>query len=369
MTKTTSPQDDAEDASPLISGRTTPLDDALRLRADANKTIRAFFDERDFLEVETPNWVAAPGTDVHLAPVQTSHENLTSNAVYARRSAPGYLHTSPEFAMKRLLVDGLERIWQMCKVWRNGELTPLHNPEFTILEWYRAGEPVAAIMDDVEALALTLLGNRVQDHEFSVAIEAPFERVSMQQVVEQACGFDLLDALEFGSLYEVCQDNALLSNRSLERAAKIKQWDELFFELQVTYIDPYLAQKGAVFITDWPAPLAVLAKKNPGDERVAQRFELYIGGVELANGFQELTDPVEQRRRFEEDLKMRHERGLPELPMPERFLEALQRGMPESSGVAVGVDRFLMIMAGVDDIREVAPFAMRRGSKPPKAGF
>jgi lysyl-tRNA synthetase class 2 len=331
------------------------VSEALRLRARANTTIRAFFDERDFLEVETPYWVAAPGTDVHLDPVRAVYEDR-----HAGVCVDGYLHTSPEFAMKRLLVEGLERIWQLAKVWRNGEITPLHNPEFTLLEWYRAGEPVEAIMDDVEALTVALLGDQTSVAGATISLETPFERLTMQQVVEQACGFDLLDALEFGALYQICEELELLTTRSLERARQTKQWDELFFELQVTWVDPFLAERGAVFVTDWPAPLAVLAKKSSDDPRVAQRFELYVGGVELANGFQELTDPVEQRRRFEDDLKTRRVRCLPEMPMPERFLEALERGMPESSGVAVGVDRLLMLAAGVDHIREIAPFAMRR---------
>lgn len=170
----------------------------------------------------------------------------------------------------------------------------------------------------------------------------------------------MLEALEFDALLAACETHALLSPRSLDRARQHRQWDELFFELQVTYIDPFLADRGAVFVTDWPTPLAVLARKKPADERVAERFELYVGGVELANGFGELTDPVEQRERFEHDLQVRRERGLPEVPMPERFLEALERGLPASSGVAVGVDRFLMLACGAADIREVVPFAMRR---------
>ncbi len=345
--------------SPLARGRQISLEDSYRLRAAANRKIRAFFDARDFLEVETPNWVAAPGTDVHLDPVRAIYEDRHSTS-----SESGYLHTSPEFAMKRLLVEGLERIWQMCKVWRNGELSPLHNPEFTLLEWYRADEPVETIVEDVEALAVELLGDEatlVDDGEArSVELRTPFERLTMQQVVERACGFDLLEALDFEALLRACETHELLSQRSLERAREHRQWDELFFELQITYIDPFLAERGAVFVTGWPAPLAVLAQKDPNDARVAQRFELYIGGVELANGFQELTDPVEQRARFEADLRTRRERGLPEVPMPQRFLAALARGMPPSSGVAVGVDRFLMLAAGVGDIREVAPFAMRR---------
>ncbi|WP_168210797.1 EF-P lysine aminoacylase EpmA [Persicimonas caeni] len=346
----------------LSAARSLSLEEAMRLRARANRQIRAFFDARDFLEVETPNWVAAPGTDVHLDPVRAVYEDRHGDL-----SVSGYLHTSPEFAMKRLLVEGLERIWQMCKVWRNGEVTPLHNPEFTLLEWYRAGEPVEAIIDDVEALTRELLGDEAMvvtdDEERRVDLSAPFERMTMQQVVEGACGFDLLEALDFDALYAACEANDLLSPRSLARAGTHRQWDELFFELQVTYIDPFLADRGAVFVTDWPTPLAVLARKKPADPRVAERFELYVGGVELANGFGELTDPVEQHARFEHDLETRRERGLPDMPMPERFLAALERGMPASSGVAVGVDRLLMLACGAADIREVVPFAMRRDAE------
>ncbi len=341
---------------PLTSERRLPVGEALRLRADANRAVRAFFDARDFVEVETPNWVAAPGTDVYLDPVQASFQDVHS----AGEPISGYLHTSPEFAMKRLLCAGMERIWQMCKVWRNGEVTPMHNPEFTILEWYRAHAPVEAIMDDVEALTGELLGQGVTVAGRDIALDAGIQRVSMQQLVERACGFDLLEALEVDALIEACRTHELLSEASLGRAERERRWDELFFELQITHLDPYLAELGAVFVTDWPTPLAVLAQKNPDDPRVAQRFELYVGGVELANGFQELTDPVEQRERFEDDLRTRGERGLPALPTPERFLAALERGMPPSSGVAVGVDRYLMLAAGVDDIREVVPFALRR---------
>ncbi len=334
--------------SALTGGRRLPLVEALELRAGANKAVRAFFEERDFLEVDTPHWVAAPGTDVHLDPVRAVYEDF---AEQPSEDITGYLHTSPEFAMKRLLVEGLERIWQMCKVWRNGEIGPQHNPEFTLLEWYRAREPVDAIIEDVEALVGELLGERVQP---------PFERMTMRQLVERACGFDLLEALDFDGLFDAAKTHSLLPERSLDRAKINRRWDELFFELQVTHLDPYLTERGAVFVTDWPSNLAVLARKKPDEPRLAERFELYVDGVELANGFGELTDPVEQRERFAADNITRRARGLPELPMPERFLAALERGMPPSSGVAVGLDRILMLAADVDDIREVAPFAMRR---------
>lgn len=349
-----SPQADEPD---LTARRTHSLADALEVRARSNRRIRDFFDSRDFLEVETPNWVPAAGTDIHLSPVSAEFQDPHRRADQAIH---GHLHTSPEFSMKRLLAGGMERIWQMCKVWRNGEITPLHNPEFTLLEWYRAWEELDAIIEDVEDLSRALLGECAHIGEREISLGEPFARMTMQEVVGQACEFDILEAIEFESLLAQCERQKLVSEKSLERARNVQRWDELFFELQITYIDPFLDKQGAVFVTDWPTPLAVLARTNPEDARVAQRFELYIGGVELANGFQELTDPVEQRRRFEADLSARKEAGLPQAPMPERFLEALEWGLPPASGVAVGVDRYLMLKSGAQNIRKVAPFAMRR---------
>jgi len=354
-------------AEPALSARrASRLAEAVALRARSNRDIRAFFDARDFLEVETPNWVEAAGTDVHLSPVSASFQDPHRSA---KDAIHGQLHTSPEFSMKRLLAAGMERIWQMTKVWRNGEITPLHNPEFTLLEWYRAWEGLDAIINDVEHLSRVLLGNQARVGERAISLEAPFLRMTMQQVIEEACGFDILEATEFDALLAICTERKLLSENSLNRARKLRRWDELFFELEIDYIDPFLGTKGAVFVCDWPTPLAVLARTKPEDPRVAQRFELYIGGVELANGFQELTDPAEQRRRFEADLTARKAAGLPLPPMPERFLEALQWGLPPSSGVALGVDRFLMLKSGAEHIREVAPFAMARDPKTGKASW
>jgi lysyl-tRNA synthetase class 2 len=345
-------------AEPELSARRkTSLAAAVTARSRANRCIREFFEAREFLEVETPNWVEAPGTDVHLAPVAASYRDPH---LPSQRAILGHLHTSPEFSMKRLLAAGMERIWQMGKVWRNGEVTPLHNPEFTLLEWYRAWETLDAIMADVEDLSRALLGDAARMGGRKIRLDAPFARMTMQQLIDQTCGFDILGALSFDELLVRCRERQLLSDASLRRAAEHRRWDELFFELQIDYIDPFLSGKGAVFLTEWPTPLAVLARTKPEDRRVAQRFELYIGGVELANGFQELTDPAEQRRRFEQDLITRRAQNLPELPMPERFLEALEWGLPPSSGVAVGVDRYLMLQSGVEHIREVAPFAMSR---------
>lgn len=337
---------------PAVGGeRSTTLRDAFTLRQSATSAARAFFDAREFLHVDTPRRVDEPGTDIYLEPLPVGRDGASS-----------YLHTSPEFAMKQLLALGFERIWQLTHVWRGGEHTPLHHPEFSILEWYRAWEPAEAIMADVEGLARALIGETAtigtdDDSPLDVDLSDPFEHMTMQEVVRGACGFDLLDALDHASLVEAARAHALLSERSLDRAEQRGRWDELFFELQVTHIDPFLADRGAVFVTEWPAQLAVLARRNPEDPRVAERFELYVGGIELANGFHELTDPVKQRERFEEDIRTRRDLGLPTLPMPDRFVRALEYGLPPSSGVAVGFDRLLMLASGASHIREVLPYA------------
>ncbi len=291
--------------------------------------LREFFGARAFLEVETPNLVTEPGTDRYLEPLEAGER---------------YLHTSPEFAMKRLLVDGFERIFQIAKVYRDGEVGALHNPEFTILEWYRAWEHVEAIIADVEALVSGYLD-----------IEPGFEKITMQDLFLEVLDIDIL-ALD---------TSETLRKRVIEVGAlqppENRRWDEIFFELMVTHIDEALRARGPVFVTHWPVSQAVLACKDPDDPRVALRFELYVDGLEIANGFEELVDPVEQRARFEDDLRQRRQQGLDALPMPTDFLNALERGMPPSAGVALGLDRLLMLRMGASRIDEVAPFAWYDG--------
>jgi lysyl-tRNA synthetase class 2 len=319
-------------------------------RAALNRTIRAFFEERGFVEVETPALVDAAGTDPHLEPV-----SATLNV--DREVRPMWLHTSPEFAMKELLVEGLERIYQLCHVWRDGEVTAQHNPEFTILEWYRAGSDYHAIMDDVETLVRRVLPRAVDvaipAYEGRVVLE-DFERVTMREAWAEACG---LDPVETAGDVEALEAAAREAGVSIYRSGW-QRWDELFHYLMLEAVEPWLKGRGAVFVTEWPTQLAVLARRCPHDERVAERFELYLGGVEVANGFGELTDPVEQQARFESDNAERRALGKVEQPIPERFLGALRRGLPRSSGVALGVDRLLMLQTGRATIADVLPFAI-----------
>ena len=367
-----------------------PRGEQLAARALMKSRTTAFFERRSFLDVHTPCLVPEPGTDVYLEPFTArfipEDEVVAHHAGGARspRAFPMYLQTSPEFSMKRLLGQGFERIWQLTRGWRNGEVTARHVPEFTILEWYRAWEDVEAIMEDVEALTRLVLDGRaklvVQGSTRHIDLSRAFERMTMQELVQRACGFDLLEALTYPELVACCMEQGLLTRAPLREPspeeavtqalegvseqmaaqAMDERWAMLFFELQVTHLDPLLEQLGAVFITHWPAPLAVLARRDPGDARVSQRFELYVGGLELANGFGELTDASEQRQRFGQDLTQRRKLGRPPYPMPERFLEMLAGGMPPSAGVAMGFDRLLMLATGAADIAQVCPFMLRR---------
>ncbi|MEM1350361.1 MAG: amino acid--tRNA ligase-related protein, partial [Myxococcota bacterium] len=263
---------------------------------------------------------------------------------------------------------GFEHIWQLGPAWRDGEVTDRHLPEFTILEWYRAWEGVEAIMEDVEHLTRLVLGGTAKvrnrnttEENLDIDLGEPFLRRTMQQLYNEACGFDILEALTYESLLHACRAHALLDlDRSTGAPHGMQRWDALFFELHITYVEPLIASLGTVFVTEWPTPLAVLARRDERDPRVAKRFELYVGGVELANGFEELTDPIEQRTRFEEDLTCRAALEQPPLPMPESFLATLERGLPPSAGVAMGFDRMVMLALGAATIQEVAPLSTRR---------
>lgn len=314
------------DEFPLGHGR------GMLARAEMLREIRGYFEREGFLEVETPNVVGAAGTDPFIEAIAVEDGQ--------------FLHTSPEFAMKRLLVQGYERIYQLCKVYRRGEITPLHNPEFSILEFYRAWQSVEAVIDDVEALTRLCV---------PALRDAVFRRITMAQLVDEACGLDLLSSLDAESLRAAILERGLFSPRAKDG------WHEMFFELVVTCLDPYLAGQPPTFVTHWPTQLAVLARRSPEDPRTALRFELYVGGLELCNGFEELTDPVEQRARFEEDLALRDAQGGEVVPMPEGFLRALEYGMPPSAGVAIGVDRLLMLRVGAREIGDVLPFWRGRG--------
>jgi lysyl-tRNA synthetase class 2 len=300
----------------------------LRLAARdlAVRSIRRFFDGRGFVEVETPIAVPSPGLDVHLA----AFELRT-----AEGRPPRYLSTSPEYQMKRLLALGHARLFQITKAFRRDEQGERHNPEFTILEWYRTHATVHDVMADTEQLVARVTGGRVALGEREIRVVPPFPRMTVADA--------------FAAYAGVAQENML---------AMAEADEDAFFRLLVEKVEPAIERlPHPLFLTEYPASQASLARKKPGDPRVAERFELYLAGVELCNGFGELTDAKEQRARLEHDQKLRRERGLPVYPIDERFLEALERGLPECAGNALGVDRLVALSCGTRDIRDVIAFA------------
>jgi lysyl-tRNA synthetase class 2 len=310
-------------------------------RARVLAEIRAYFAEEGFLEVEPPTLVRSPGLEVSIEAVQ---------------AGGGYLITSPEYSMKRLLAGGLERIYAMPRCFRANEQGAQHDIEFTMLEWYRAWDGLDSIMKDVEALVRRCAqkvqhSTTVQVGPRPVDVGTSWQRISIADAFQRWAGF-ALDGTE--SADEFCQKM---------RGAEIdpgtaRDWDELFSICFVERIDPALAKmQQGVFLYDWPTEVAALARKKPDDPRWALRFEAYVGGVELANAFDELTDPAEQRQRFEKEQAMRSERGLAVYPIDERFMAALEEGLPPSAGIALGVDRLAMLAAGADSLQRVSAFS------------
>ena len=297
---------------------------ALALRAQVTRDAQEFFASRGFLQVETPALVPCPGLDVHL----DAFETKTSHA--AR-----YLATSPEYQMKRLLGDGYNRIFQISKVFRRGELGARHNPEFTMLEWYRAPGTQADTMSDTEQLVARVTSGRVLLGQRAVCTLPPFERLPLRVAFER---FASIGEAEFFEMADSDEDT--------------------FFRILVDEVEPAIAEfNRAVFLTEYPSTQASLARKDPRDPRVAERYELYVAGLELCNGFGELTDADEQRTRFEADQHERRARGLDVYPLDEKFLSALERGLPACSGNALGLDRLAALVAGSTDIGAILSFS------------
>ena len=328
-----------------------------RTRARLAAEVRHFLAGLGYEEVETPILVPAPGMEPHLAPFEAPFRPERGG-----EPRPLWLITSPEYAMKRLLADGFERVFQLSRVFRNGELSATHNPEFTMLEFYRAGTDYAGIMADLERLieaAARALGlgadPRVEREGRSIALAAPFERLTVQEAFSRHAGVDLAACRGDGDRLRAAARGA-----GLDAGPDGESFDDAFFRLMLTEVEPRLGRTRPCFLVDWPASMAALSRVKAGDPRWAERFELYAGGLELANGFSELNDPVEQRSRLLSEQALRRRLGRPALPLDEPFLAALAR-MPEAGGVAVGFDRLLMLLTGSATIAEVLLF--------PAAGF
>ncbi|HEX3366585.1 EF-P lysine aminoacylase EpmA [Phenylobacterium sp.] len=313
-------------------------------RARVTAAIRGWFAARDFVEVETPALQVSPGNEAHL------HAFATEAVGIAGERAPLYLRTSPEFAAKKLLAAGEPRMFELARVWRNRERGPLHHPEFTLLEWYRAGEPYETLMADCASLlavAAEAAGAKALIHrDCSIDPLAEPERVTLAEAFDRFAGIDLLARLG---------DRDALAAEAMGqgvRTAPDDTWADVFSRVLVEKIEPRLGRERATILCEYPVSEAALARPKTSDPRVAERFELYACGVELANCFGELTDPNEQRRRFEAEMAEKARVYGERYPIDEDFLAALG-AMPEASGGALGLDRLVMLATGARRIEQV----------------
>jgi lysyl-tRNA synthetase class 2 len=312
--------------------RPTATRATLQRRAQMLAQARSFFAARQVMEVDTPVVVNAPVTDVHIHSAQVT---LSNDEVY-------FLHTSPEYAMKRLLAAGSGDIYQVCHVVRGFERGRLHNSEFTLIEWYRTGFSLSRLMEEVAELMRELLGSRDAS-----------EQLSYREAFLRHLQLDPLTVPD-EQLAEVARGHGYAPADTPSR-------DELLEFLMATRVGPKLGTHGLTFIHGYPASQAALARLDPQDPRTALRFELYVEGVELANGFHELASTAEQRTRFEQDLTERVRLELPSsYPLDERLLAALAAGLPDCAGVALGFDRLVMIATGARSIEAVLPFPTER---------
>ena len=305
----------------------------LRQRAKILSTVRKFFADRDILEIETPLLYSATATDVHLTSLTTKLSNLIESKTY-------FLQTSPEFAMKRLLANDVGPIFQICKAFRGDSPTSLHNPEFSILEWYRPGFAMEKLIDEVADLIDATIGvNKIT-------------RLSYLEVFKG----------KFGVNPHVCSlgELAELANSRIDINSGDLNFSDYLDLVMTTLIEPELPEY--CFIFDYPKSQAALSdvESDADGNVIAKRFELYCRGMEIANGYLELTDPVEQRRRLETDNANRSVKGLPQLPIDENLIAALDAGMPKTSGVALGLDRLLMVIDEINDIDKALAFSIKR---------
>lgn len=322
----------------------------LETRARVIAAIRRFFNERGFAEVDTPALQVSPGLEPHLMAF------ATELAEPGEAPRPRYLQTSPEFAMKKLLVAGVPRLFQLAHCFRNGERGATHHPEFTMLEWYRAGAGYGDLMADCEALLRACLAasgrTRFAWQGRRAEPAARWQYLSVAKAFERFCRIDLL---------ATAPDPAAPSLELLAQAARPlgllphegDSWEDLFFRIFLERIEPHLGIGAPTLLYDYPIAMAALARAKHGDARLAERFELYVCGLELANGFGELTDAEAQRRRFLADQARKRARYGVAYPIDEDFLAALAHGMPESAGIALGVDRLVMLASGAEHIEDV----------------
>jgi lysyl-tRNA synthetase class 2 len=322
----------------------------LMRRGRIRRALGRWFDDQGFVEVETPVLQVSPGMEVHLKAFATEIE-MPDGA-----RAPLYLHTSPEFAMKKLLAGGMPALFQFARVWRNGERSALHHPEFTMLEWYRADAGYEALMDDCEALLRAALAAAGTTHlswrGMTCDPSQPFERLSVVDAFWHHAGIDLMASAPDPQAPDAARLAAQATAAGFRPRAG-DTWEDIFFRIMLERIEPRLGVDRPTVLYDYPVSMAALSRPKATDPRLAERFELYACGVELANAFGELTDPVVQRRRFEADMTTRRALYGDAYPLDEDFLAALEHGLPPCAGIALGFDRLVMLAAGAARIEDV----------------
>jgi len=325
----------------------------LLLRGKIIQAIRRFFLEDGFLEVETPYLVPSPGMEPHLV------------ALEVNRQAPDgekrkmYLHTSPEYAMKKLLGEGWDKIFQICRVFRDEEISHTHEVEFTMLEWYRAHADYRKIMEDCERLLdflsrEILKGSGLSYQGKKIDLAPPAERLTVAGAMQLYGKVDMEKNCDDASLLE----EAKTAGFRFDPGAYYS-FDEIFFKIFLEAVEPRLGSPKPTILYDYPASMGALARLKPENPSWAERFELYVAGLELANAFSELTDPVEQRKRFESEWRLRAVLQKPLYPIDEELLTALSR-MPPSAGIALGVDRLVMLFCDAPAIQDVLAFPVLR---------
>ncbi len=317
------------------------------LRAKILRLTRTFFQDRGFLEVDTPLVDVCPSMEPAIKAFETDYFDAG-----ARHTM--YLQSSPEYNMKKLLVGGYGNIYQITKSFRNSELTRLHNPEFTILEWYRTGSDYHRIMDDVQDLMTFLVkgiksGSTINYLNKKVDLSPPYDRLTIKDAFRIYSNIDL-ESLTDTEYYDI------LRGKGLEIKRNDADFSVFFYYIFVNEIEPNLGNDKPVFLMDFPVRLGSLARKKSDEPECVERFELYIRGLELCNAFSELNDHDEQLSRFLTEKRQRADRGLGDYPIDEDFLGFLKTGMPDAAGVAFGIDRLLMLFADTDDINDVILF-------------
>jgi lysyl-tRNA synthetase class 2 len=315
------------------------------------RAVRDFFDAAGYVEVATPALQASPGLEPHLRAFATVLHDPRDGA-----TRPRYLHTSPEFAMKKLMTGGMQRIWQLARVYRDGERGATHHPEFAMLEWYRAGASYRDLMDECEGLLVaaqaTAGANALRWRGHRADARLPWQRLTVEEAFSRYAGVDLLATAPDPEAPDV----GMLVAEALRIGIAPRtgdDWETLFFRIFLERIEPHLGIRAPTILYDYPISMAALSRRKPDDHRLAERFELYVCGLELANAFGELTDLAEQRRRFSADQARKQALYGETYPIDDDFLAALEYGMPECAGIALGFDRLVMLATGAEHIEEV----------------